>query len=391
MSRNVIILALCQALAMSGTSMLIAISALVGQSLAPHPSLTTAPLAAQFIGTMVTTIPASLLMARIGRRAGFTIGQLVGVCGGATAAYGVMAGSFILVIVGTALLGVHNAFWQYYRFAAADAAPPDMKSRAISYVLAGGLVAAFVGPQLSKWTVDLAPAAFSASYMAVIVLCSMAIICLQFTRLKTPLKGGIEVKGRPILQIMKSRTFVVAAMSSTIGYAVMNMLMTSTPLAMKVCGFAFADSATVIQWHIVGMFLPSFFTGHLIKRFGVTTIIAVGAVLQAGAVALALSGVDFHNFIGGLIFLGLGWNFMFIGGSTLLTSAYNEEERAKTQAAHDFMVFTLVAISAFASGALHELIGWTAVNLISAVPVAIAFLAVIWYRLQPADDQTAKG
>lgn len=381
MQINVLILATCQALAMSGTSMLIAISALVGQALAPNPALATVPLATQFLGTMITTIPASLYMSKVGRRVGFTTGQLVGITGAAVSAHAVYTGSFGLLIAGAGLLGVHNSFWQYYRFAAADAASADMKSRAISYVLAGGLVAAFVGPQLAKWTVDLMPAAFAASYVAVMVLSSAAIVLLQFTKLARP-KASINVHGRPIKRIMSSPTFIVAALSSTIGYGVMNMLMTSTPLAMKVCGFGFSDSATVIQWHVVGMFLPSFFTGTLIKRFGVTTIIAVGAALQAGAVALALAGIDFSNFIGGLILLGLGWNFMFIGGSTLLTEAYAEEERFKTQAAHDFLVFSLVAVSAFASGALHETLGWVAVNLIAAVPVAIAFIAVFWYRMR---------
>lgn len=391
MQRNVILLAVCQALAMSGTSMLVAISALAGKVVAPSPELATVPFAMQFVGTMVTTIPASLYMARVGRRIGFTTGQAVGILGAALSSYAIYSSSFALLIAGALLLGVHNSFWQYYRFAAADSAPPDMKARAISYVLAGGLVAAFVGPQLAKVTVDLLPAAFAASYLAVVGLSFLAIVLLQFTRLVKAHAPGVSTSGRPILEIMRSPTFIVAALSSTMGYGVMNMLMTSTPLAMQVCGFGLGDSATVIQWHVVGMFLPSFFTGSLIKRFGVTTIIATGAALQAAAIAVGLSGVVFANFIGGLIFLGLGWNFMFVGGTTLLTAAYSEEERFKTQAMHDFLVFTLVAASAFASGVLHETVGWAAVNMIGAVPVVIAFIAVFWYRGWSGGAGLAKG
>ena len=331
MRRNVLILASCQALAMSGTSMLITISALVGVILAPDKTLVTLPLAVQFIATTASTIPASLFMARVGRRMGFSIGQMLGMAGGAIAAYAVYIGSFWLFMVGCVFLGIHNAFWQYFRFAAADVATDEFRARAISYVLAGGLVAAFLGPQLAKWTAELSAATFAASYAVIIVLSFISIALLQFTRIPTPKYEGISTAGRPIFEIMRTPGFIVAAMSSTVGYGMMNMLMTSTPLAMIFCGFEFNDAATVIQWHIVGMFLPSFFTGSLIKRFGVIKIIATGAALQAGAIATGLSGIDFANFWGGLIMLGVGWNFMFIGGTTLLTEAYSLEERAKTQ------------------------------------------------------------
>lgn len=384
MRRNVLILASCQALAMSGTSMLITISALVGVILAPDKTLVTLPLAVQFIATTASTIPASLFMARVGRRTGFTIGQILGMAGGAIAAYAVYIGSFWLFMVGCVFLGIHNAFWQYFRFAAADVATDEFRARAISYVLAGGLVAAFLGPQLAKWTAELSAVTFAASYAVIIVLSFISIALLQFTRIPTPKYEGISTAGRPIFEIMRTPGFIVAAMSSTVGYGMMNMLMTSTPLAMIFCGFEFNDAATVIQWHIVGMFLPSFFTGSLIKRFGVIKIIATGAALQAGAIATGLSGIDFANFWGGLIMLGVGWNFMFIGGTTLLTETYTPEERAKTQAANDFMVFSLVAVTAFASGALHETLGWAAVNLIAAVPVSAAFIAAVWYGARKA-------
>lgn len=379
MRRNVLLLACCQALAMSGTSMLLTVSALVGVMLAPSKTLATLPLAVQFAATTLSTIPASLLMAKIGRRPGFTIGQTIGMAGAVVGSYAIYAGSFSLFLLGGLLLGIHNAFWQYYRFAAAEVATEDFRARAISYVLAGGLVAAFLGPQLAKWTADLSAAAFAASYSVIIALSFIAIVLLQFTRIPDLRHEGVSRAGRPMLEIMATPSFIVAAMSSTIGYGIMNLLMTSTPLAMTFCGFAFNDAATVIQWHIVGMFLPSFFTGHLIKRFGVVNVIAAGAALQAVAIGFGLAGVDYTNFWLGLTCLGVGWNFMFIGGTTLLTECYTPEERAKTQAAHDFMLFSLVAITAFASGALHETVGWQAVNMIAAVPVSAAFLAAVWY------------
>ena len=371
--------------------MLIAVAALAGLVIAPEKSLATLPLATQYIATMCSTIPASLFMARVGRRTGFTLGQMIGAIGGLLSAYAVYTGAFWLLVGGCILLGIHNAFWQYFRFAAADAAEPAFRSRAISYVLAGGVIAAFLGPQLAKWTIDLAAVAFSASYATVALLCVISAVLLQFTRIPTPAYNPLATGGRPIRKIMATPVFIVAAMSSVIGYGIMAMLMTSTPLAMAICGFAFNASATVIQWHVMGMFLPSFFTGHLIKKFGVTTIIACGAVLQSLAIALALAGVAFENFIGGLILLGLGWNFMFIGGTTLLTESYSDEERAKTQAAHDFLVFAVVAAAAFASGALHETLGWSAVNLIGAVPIAAVFVTVVWYRGRLAGSGAAPG
>lgn len=380
MRKNVFILAMCQALAMSGASMVLTATAVAGQILAPEKALVTLPLAAQFIVTMISTIPASLFMAKVGRRMGFTIGQLTGMVGAAISAYAIYAGDFWLFVLGGGILGVHNSFWQYYRFAAADIAEDEYRPKAISYVMVGGVAAAFLGPQLAKMTYDFSAATYAATYVAIVCLSFATVVLLQFINIPKPTVSSLSGAGRPIFEIMRTPVFIVAATSSTVGYGVMNMLMTSTPLAMVFCGFAFDDAATVIQWHIVGMFLPSFFTGHLIKRFGVINVIGAGAVLQSVAVAVALSGIDFANFWFGLVLLGLGWNFMFIGGTTLLTGAYAPEERAKTQAAHDFMVFGLVAITAFSSGLLHETFGWVAVNLIAIVPIFVVFVSVVWYR-----------
>ncbi len=380
MYKNVVILSICQALSMSGASMVLIATSLVGVVLAPTSTLATLPLALQFVATMCTTIPASLLMARVGRRIGFTVGQTLGVTGAAISSYAIFAGDFWLFIVGAMFLGGHNAFWQYYRFAAADIADEAFKARAISYVLAGGVVAAILGPQLVKWTAEVTAAAFAGTYAAMIGLSFVAIFLLQFVNIPKPAHTKLSGGGRPVLEIMRTPVFMVAALSSTVGYGAMNLLMTSTPLAMIFCGFAVNDSATVMQWHALGMFAPSFFTGHIIRRYGVANVIAMGAVLQAGAVGVALSGIEFENFWGGLLLLGVGWNFMFIGGTTLLTQAYTPEERAKTQAAHDFTVFGTVAVTALLSGFIHETLGWASINLIAALPIAGAFLAVIWFR-----------
>ena len=386
--RNVFLLATCQGLSMSGASMLLAVSGLAGLMMALDKTLATLPMALQFAATMASTIPASLFMARVGRRLGFSIGQSMGIVGGALSAYAVYTGSFSLFLVGAVFLGIHNAFWQYYRFAAADVSTEDFRTRAISYVMAGGLFAAFCGPQLAKYTEGLWAVTFSASFAAIALLSVTSLFTLQFIRIPKPVAISLSGAGRPIIEIMRTPIFIVAVISSTIGYGMMNMLMTSTPLAMQFCGFDFNSSATVIQWHIVGMFAPSFFTGSIIKRFGVINVIATGALLQAGAIGIALSGIDFLNFFAGLIVLGLGWNFMFIGGTTLLTEAYAPEEKAKVQAAHDFIVFGTVAMTAFASGVLHEKLGWIAVNLIAAVPVSLAFVVAIWYGTQVRRQQS---
>ena len=386
--RNVFLLATCQGLSMSGASMLLAVSGLAGLMMALDKTLATLPMALQFAATMASTIPASLFMARVGRRLGFSIGQSMGIVGGALSAYAVYTGSFSLFLVGAVFLGIHNAFWQYYRFAAADVSTEDFRTRAISYVMAGGLFAAFCGPQLAKYTEGLWAVTFSASFAAIALLSVTSLCTLQFIRIPKPAAISLSGAGRPIIEIMRTPIFIVAVISSTIGYGMMNMLMTSTPLAMQFCGFDFNSSATVIQWHIVGMFAPSFFTGSIIKRFGVINVIATGALLQAGAIGIALSGIDFFNFSAGLIVLGLGWNFMFIGGTTLLTEAYAPEEKAKVQAAHDFIVFGTVAMAAFASGVLHEKLGWIAVNLIAAVPVSLAFVVAIWYGTQVRRQQS---
>lgn len=380
--RNVLVLSICQALSVGGMVVVFTAAALAGQILAADEALSTVPLALQLTANMVMAIPASLLMARVGRRAGFTLGQVFGVLGGLLGVYTLLyAKSFGLLCVSGVLLGCHNAFWQYFRFAAVDTADKDYRSRAISYVLAGGVVAALIGPEIATRTVDLfGPVLYAGVYLSFTVLCCLSIVVLQFLRIPKPSTGWNISGGRPLAEIIRQPTFIVAVLSAMVGYALMVLVMTATPLSMVACGFAFPDAAFVIQWHAVAMFAPGFFTGHLIRKFGITAIIMAGCVLFLVCMAVNLAGIDIMNFWFGLVLVGIGWNFTFIGGTTLLTDIYRPEEKAKVQAINDFLVFGLSAIASFASGALQNVYGWQAVNLAITVPALIVFMAAFWLR-----------
>jgi predicted MFS family arabinose efflux permease len=381
--RNVVLLALCQAISNSGMTMLIAVSALAGQSLASDKALATLPLALQWTATMATTIPASLLMRRIGRRFGLSVGSLIFATGGVLGVAALKIGSFEVFSLACMCVGSGNAFAQYYRFAAADAAPDHFKSKAISLVLAGGVVASVVGPELSKATVDaLLPALYAGCYATLTVLALAILIVLQGVRIPRLTIEQLSDSGRPLGAIMRQPVFIVAALSGAIGYGSMTLIMTATPLAMNGCGFAFSDTATVIQGHVLAMFLPSFFTGALIQRVGVLRIITLGSLLIGGCLVANMSGIAFANFSIGLALLGLGWNFMFVGGSTLLTQAYTVSERAKTQAANDFLVFSSSVLGAFGSGMLQNTYGWAAVNAGIAPAMLIALTSIVWYALR---------
>ena len=389
--KNVLVLASSQALSMSGMSMVMTASALAGQMLADDKSLATLPMALQFAAAMITTIPASLFMGRYGRRIGFSIGQSVGACGALLATYAIYTQSFWLFAAASLLLGIHVAFWQYFRFAAADSASPDFKAKAISYVLAGGIVSSLLGPQLAKFGEKLLePILFAGIYVLIAGLCITTLFLIQAIRIPSPKTSGVTQTGRPIIEIMRQPVFIVAAMSGMFGYGAMTFVMIATPLAMNFCGFAFTDSATVIQWHVLAMFAPSFFTGSLIKKFGVLNIILCGIVLNICAIAINLSGIEFLHFSIGLTIIGLGWNFMFIGGTTLLTEAYRPEERSKVQAANDFLVLSTTTIAAFSSGALQQSVGWAAVNAGVTVPMTLVFATVIWFKFIYLPKQAPK-
>ncbi len=380
--KNVILLALSLALAMSGVAIIGTVSPLAGYMLAADKSLATVPLALQMVFVMISTIPASMLMRRIGRRAGFIVGQGIGLTAGVICVTAIHQGSFVLFAVGSALIGSHNAFWQYYRFAAAETATAAFRSRAISLVMGGGVVAAIFGPELAKFSRDLlAPLTFAGSYAAIGALCIATVALLAFIDIPKPEAQELKDTGRPLTEIGRQPTFVVAVLSAMVGMAVMALVMTATPIAMMVSGHEFEDAAFVIQWHLLGMFVPSFFTGHLIQRFGVLNIILVGVLLNLACVGVNLSGVEVLQFWGSLVLLGVGWNFMFIGGTSLLTETYHPAERAKVQAFNDFLVFGLVTVGSFSSGVVLHAFGWEAVNYAVIAPVLIAFAAAVWLRL----------
>ena len=389
-NRNVALLAVCQALMMTTTSAIIASGAIIGYALAEDKALATVPIAFQFVATMLTSIPASLYMRRVGRRLGFVTGALIGAVGGAIATAAIAISSFWLFALGVALIGSLLAFGQFFRFAAADTAGPDMRGRAISLVLLGGVVAAFTGPNFARFTRDLFdPVAFAGTF-AGIVLIYLA-MGLVLSLLTIPPMSAADKKGpqRPLLEILGQTRCIVAILSAVSAYAVMTFVMTVTPLAMADCGFAFGDSASVIQWHIVGMFLPSFFTGHLIARFGTTNIMIAGALLQALSVAINLAGIEYLNFLSALILLGVGWNFLFIGATTLLTECYRPSEMAKTQGFNDFCIWGFVAVGAVLSGASIHHLGWAVVNAVTLPLIAMALIATAWLRFDLARHRAA--
>ncbi|MFO7482353.1 MFS transporter [Oceanibaculum nanhaiense] len=379
--KNVVLLALCQALSMSGSSLVMTVSAIVGTMIAADKTMATLPLAFQMTAMMVTTIPASLAMKRFGRRAGFLFGIMVGIGGAVLATYAIFERNFVLLCVASGVMGIQMGFAQFYRFAAADTAKPDFKSKAISLVLAGGVIAAVLGPNLAKWARDLfEPVMFAGSYAAIAVLWLIPLVLLFFIDIPRPSVEERKQSGRPLVVIMRQPVFVVAIVGAVVAYAMMNMVMTSTPLAMLACGLEFEDAAFVIQWHVLGMYAPAFFTGSLIARYGMLNVMLVGAVLMLGCVAVNLSGQDVTRFWLALVLLGVGWNFLFVGATTLLTETYVPAEKAKVQAANDFLVFGSVSISAFSSGMLQNAFGWDIVNMMALPFLAVALCMVAWLR-----------
>jgi MFS family permease len=379
--RNVLLLASSQALFQTASVMVMTIAGLVGQALASDKRLATLPIAMMMVAAAATMIPASLLMQRFGRKAGFLLGTALGCAAGLLAATAIVLHDFELFVLANMLVGAYQGFAQYYRFAAADVASADFRSRAISWVVAGGVVAALAGPNLARVTQDLGAAPFAASYLVLFGISALALLVVS--RIAIPPMAAAQTQGsaRPLLEIMRQPVFLTAVVGSSVGYAVMVMVMTATPLAMQICGQSLGASTTVIQWHVLGMFVPSFFTGHLIHRYGVLRIMGVGTALLAGHVAIALSGIEFLHFLSGLILLGVGWNFLFVGGTTLLTESYRPSERAKTQAAHDFLMFGAVSLGSFSAGGLLNTGGWESVNG-TVLPFLIGAAAmVLWLGL----------
>ena len=376
--KNVAVLAALQALLFTNNSTAIALNGLAGYALAPDKHLATAPVTGWVVGAALTTYLASLLMKRIGRQAGFTVGALVGMVGASICCVALYQRNFWLFVSGTTVFGVYNAFGQYYRFAAADAAVHDFKAKAISYVLAGGLVGGIVGPTVSKFTKDALPTAFLGAYLTLLAFLVVVLLVIRLLDIPPPTEAEAHQKGRPLGAIMAQPAFVVAVLCGAFSYGVMNLLMTATPLAMGVCGHPYSAAATVISWHVIGMFAPSFVTGNLIRRFGVLNVMLCGVVLNFVCVAIALAGVDVANFWAALFVLGVGWNFLYIGATALLTETYRPAEKAKAQGANDMLIFVTMATSSFSSGMLLETNGWQLLNQLAIPFVAAMGVALLW-------------
>jgi MFS family permease len=382
--RNVFLLAACQALSMSAMTIMITVAALTGRMLAENDSLATLPLAFQFLATWLTTIPASSLMRRIGRRWGFSIGTSLGMGGGALIALAIMVGSFWLMCFGNVLVGMCMGFALFYRFAAADVAEEDFRAKAISWVISGGVVAALVGPELARHTRDIAgPYLFAGSFLAIVALFAISFLLVQFLRIPLPVVHASAGQGRPLAEIMAQPKFIVAVLSGMVAYGVMNFIMVATPFAVEDCGFGPDATPGVIQLHALGMFAPAFFTGSLINWFGVRRILIAGPVLLAGAIVADLSGQTLWNFWIGLCLLGVGWNFLFVGASALLTETYRPEERSRVQGINDFFVYGTVACSSFMSGWVYETFGWGIVNMAGIPLITLSLLATLWLVCRP--------
>lgn len=387
--RTVLVLTALQALFQTTGVVIITAGGLAGYMLAADKSLATLPISAWMIGTMLTTIPASLFMGKFGRRAGFALGTLFGALSGALAVVSLINGWFWLFCFAHVFNGAYQGFAQFHRFAAADAASPAFRSRAISYVLLGPAVAAIVGPHLVAYTKDFAASgAFVASYATLIVLSLLATALVWFIDVPKPVEQKGDLPARPLSVVVLQPKFLIAVITAAVGYGVMNLAMTATPLAMQAHHHGIGETAFVIQWHVLGMFLPSFFTGNLIGRFGASRVMLAGVALLLGHVAVALSGVEFLHFASALILLGIGWNFTFLGGTNLLTETYRPSEKSWAQGINDFTIFTTVVIASFASGALLHVFGWVGVNLL-ALPLLLAvgtmlFIYLMRQRMEPA-------
>ncbi|MBI4984921.1 MAG: MFS transporter [Rhodocyclales bacterium] len=380
--RNVALLSLNQGLLLTQGVSLVAVTGLAGRALAPDAGLATLPLTTYVFGAALTTVPAALFMRRYGRRAGFSLGALLGCCGALLCALAIAQRSFALLALGTACCGCYMAFGQQYRFAAADAAAPEWRSRAISLTLAGGILGGVFGPWASTHTRNLFEPAYLGTYLS---LAFIALIALAFIRrLDIPPLSAAERqdRGRPLTEIARQPAFLLAVLAAAAGYGVMNLLMTATPLAMDICSHPYAETAFVLEWHVIGMFAPSFFTGDLIKRYGVLRVIGAGTALMCACVAIALAGVTVMHFWWALFLLGVGWNFLYIGGTTLLTETYRSEEKATAQGVNEFLVFGVQALTSLSSGILISRQGWEALNWLALPAVLFTAAATLAFALR---------
>ena len=379
MNRNLWMLALCQGLFLTNNVAFIAINGLVGLSLAPFGWMATLPVMAYVVGGALSTPLVAYTQSRYGRRISFQLGLVVAFASACVSAWAVLDKNFWALVAATVVAGYYSANGQLYRFAAAELVSAPQREKAVSMVLAGGLIGAIAGPNLAARSRTLLEVPFAGAYVVLAGVALLAMVLMAFVRFPphVAVASGLG-GGRPLSVIMRQPVFIVACASAALGYGVMNLLMAATPLAMQQCGLSFDDAAFVLEWHVIGMFAPGFFTGSWIKRFGTLPVMGVGVVLNLACIAIALSGVDLHQFTIALFLLGVGWNFIFTGSTTLALSAYQPEEKDRAQATINFCVFAVLAVSSLASGVLVTTQGWALLNWGSLLPVVLTALALVW-------------
>ncbi len=382
MNRNLWLLAICQGLFLTNNVTFIAINGLVGLSLAPLGWMATLPVMGYVVGGALSTPLVARTQTRFGRKGSFQIGLAVAFASALLCAYAAISRNFWLLCAATVVAGYYNANAGLYRFAAAELAAPSWREKAVSLVMAGGLLGAVLGPNLAARTRTLLDVPFAGAYFALAAVALVSMAVLSFITFPPAPARKAGASGRPLREIMRQPIFIVAAATGALSYVVMNLLMAATPIAMQQCGLPFGDAALVLEWHVIGMFAPGFFTGHLIKRFGALPIMGIGIVLYAGCIAVALSGLELRQFLFALLMLGVGWNFLFTGSTTLSLLAYTPEEKDRAQGALNFFVFATLALSSFASGVLVTTQGWRLLNLGSMLPVLLIGAGLLWLALQ---------
>jgi len=375
---NVIALAACQALLVTNNAMMISIGTLAADTLATNKLLVTAPATAYIVGGGLATLPVSLFMKRRGRRAGFILGCCFGIAGAALAATAMAFQDFWLLVLGALVAGIYTGSGGFYRFAAADTVSANFRSKAISLVLAGGIVGGIFGPESSKVTRNLLETAYLGSFLSLIVLAMIAIAILRSIELPAPTQEEQHGSTRPLRAIMSQPAFIVAALGGITAYGVMNLLMAATPLAMQMCRHSYNAAMLVIEWHIIAMFAPAFGTGWLVARIGVLPVMFLGVLLNVMAIAIAVSSITVTAFWLSMVLVGVGWCFLFVGGTTLLTETYTPAEKAKTQGVNDLLIYLTMAATSLTSGAILYKYSWNTLNA-SALPLlAVTALAILW-------------
>jgi len=382
MNLQLLLLTLCQGFFLINNVTFIAINGLVGLNLAPSAWMATLPVTGFVAGGALSAALVARHQRAWGRQRTFQVGLLVAIASTALCAYAAATRNFWLLVAATLIAGYYNANAGLYRFAATEIVDASFKERAISWVLAGGIIGAVVGPNLASVTRDSLPVPFAGAYAALALVALMSFAVMSFIKFPPLPVPSAANPGRPLREIARQPVFIVAVVACSLGYGVMNLLMAATPIAMAQCSHPFKSAALVLEWHVLGMFVPSFFTGSLIKRFGALPIMGVGVLLNLACIVVALSGVDLMQFLVALFALGLGWNFLFIGGTTLFTEAYRPEEKTTAQAAMDFCIFSTMTVTSFASGALVTTQGWTWLNLGSLLPVSLTGAALVWLTIR---------